>query len=241
LEWRYLAKLSDGDPHASLVAHSASVLSLRFLDDDTLLTCRDGRLAHRDLESLESAGHRPSSPTGVLAAASQKSWPWLPSGALMFYRSAWSYASGIKAVDLQRGTEGDLLDAKAAVRSLDISLDQKVLAVASANQVNLWDLDRKAWLQSFETEASAVTQGLFSPDGNLLVVADESGQVAFWNVAEHHKIGVFTRTYAQDWFSMFEILGRWAVACESGRQVTDSNLERRRPNPRCGIARFRLR
>ena len=37
-EWRYLANLSDGDPHVSLVAHSAEVSSLRFLDDNTLLT-----------------------------------------------------------------------------------------------------------------------------------------------------------------------------------------------------------
>src|SRR5688572_32483498 len=37
-------------------------------------------------------------------------------------------------------------------------------SVASAKQVRLWNLDGKTWLQSFETEASAVTQGLFSPE-----------------------------------------------------------------------------
>ena len=52
-------------------------------------------------------------------------------------------ATVVTLVDLQRGTETKLLDAKAAVRSLDISPDQKVLAVASANQVGLWDLDQE--------------------------------------------------------------------------------------------------
>ena len=74
---------------------------------------------------------------------------------VLFYRNKWQDSTVVTLVDLQRGTESKLLDGKAAVRSLDISPDQKVLAVASGNQVGLWDLDRKTWLQPFETETGA--------------------------------------------------------------------------------------
>ena len=183
-EWRYLANLSQGDPHFSLVAHSSSVWSLCFLDDNTLLTAgiADWRTVLWNLRE-----RRPSTiitnlgfgggVSEVIALAPRRN--------AMFYRQAWNGTAAVTLVDLQRGTETELLVAKAAVRSLDTSPDQKVLAVAYARQVNLWDLDRKTWLQSFETEASAATQGLFSPDGSRLVVAEESGRIAFWNLAEH--------------------------------------------------------
>ena len=211
-EWRYLASLSDGDPHFSLVAHSSSVWSLCFLDDSTLLTAgiADWRtvlwnLRERRPTSIITNQSFAGGVSEVMAVAPRRN--------AMFYRHAWNGSADVTLVDLQRGTETKLLDAKAAVRSLDISLDQKVLAVASANRVDLWDLDRKAWLQSFETEAKAATQGLFSPDGSKLVVADESSHIVLWNLAEHRKLGVLTITNAPEGLGVlrFSADGRWLV------------------------------
>ena len=181
-EWRFLAKLSDGDPHVSLVLHSAAVSGLRFLGDDTLLTTgmADWRTVLWNLRE-----HRPSIIiTNLSFAGGVQVMAVAPKRNALFYRVGWNFARDVKLVDLQRGTESHLLDAKAVVTSLDISPDQRMLAVASTNQVGLWDLDRKNWLQPFETESGNATQGLFSPDGQVLVVADASGHIAFWNLAE---------------------------------------------------------
>ena len=218
-EWRYLATLSEGDPHVSLVAHSTPVLSLRFLDDNTLLTAGQAdwrtvlwNLNERRPSSLITNRGFGGGVSDVMAVAPQRN--------AMFYRGAWSAASRIAVVDFQKGTESKLpiahgadVDAKAPIRSLDISRDQKVLAVAFSNQVGLWDLDGKTWLKPFKTEAGAATQGLFSPDGSVLVVADESGHIAFWNLAEHRKLGVLTLTNAPDGPGVlkFSADGRWLV------------------------------
>jgi serine/threonine protein kinase/WD40 repeat protein len=211
-EWRYLADLAGGDPHFSLVAHSSPVLSLRFLDDNTLLTAgeTDWRTVLWNLKERRPSNiiTNRSFGGGVSEVAAVA-----PKRNAMCYRVAWSGSRKVTLVDLQRGTETNLLDAKAAVRWLDLSPDQKLLAVASANQVELRDLDRKAWLQSFENETNAVTQGLFTPDGGRLVVADESSQIAFWNLAEHRKLGVLTVPNTPDWFGVlrFSADGRWLV------------------------------
>ena len=172
-EWRYLANLSDGDPHASLVMHSASVLSLRFLGDDTLLTCgtTDWRTVLWNLRE-----RRPSRIITNLnfGGGISEVTAVAPNRNALFYRDRWHASKDVMLVDLQRATETNLLDAEALVRSLDISPDQKVIAVASTNQVGLWDLDGKTWLKPIETESGEATQGLFSPDGQVLVVADKS-------------------------------------------------------------------
>jgi WD40 repeat protein len=211
-EWRYLANLSEGDPHSSLAAHSSPVMSLRFVDANTLLTAGSGDW-RTVLWNLDE--RRPSNiftnrgfggTVGEAAAVA-------PSRHAMYFRPAWHLAKVITAMDLQKGTETTLTDANAAVRSLELSPDEKVLAVASANQVNLWDLDLKAWVQSFETEAKVATQGLFSPDGTRLVIADDTGHIAFWNVAEHWKVDVLTITNAPDGLGVlqFSADGRWLV------------------------------
>jgi WD40 repeat protein len=208
-EWRYLANLSDGDPHASLVLHSAAVLSLRFLGDDTLLTCGTAdwrtvlwnlreRRPSRIITNLNFGG-------GISEVTAVS-----PKRNALFYRDHWLASTVVMLVDLQKGTETNLLDAKAAVRSLDISPDQKVLAVASANQVGLWDLDGKIWLEPFETESGVATQGLFSPDGRVLVVADESGHIAVWNLAERTK-RVLTNAPGSLGVLKFSADGRWLV------------------------------
>ncbi len=192
-EWRYLANLSDGDPHVSLVAHSSWVWSLRFLDDGKLLTAgmADWRTVLWNLRE-----RRPSTiiTNRGFGGGVSEAMAVAPRRNAMFYRVAWNAASSLSVVDLQRGAEakGAFPNVKAPIKSLAISPDQKVLAVAYANQVGLWDLDRETWLQPFETELGPAVQGLFSPDGNMFVVADESGHVAFWNLAERRKLGVLT-------------------------------------------------
>jgi WD40 repeat protein len=212
-EWRYLANLSEGDPHHSLVAHSSVVLSICFLNDNTLITAAtaDWRTVLWDLKERRPSktitnGGFGGSVVEVMAVAPRRN--------AMFHRPAWHGATNVTFVDLHDGTESKLLDAKGPVKWLDISLDQKVLAVASANRVDLWDLDRKAWVQSFETEVSAATQGLFSPDGTRFVVADDSGHIAFWNLAEHRKLGVLIISNAPDGpnFLRFSADGRWLVS-----------------------------
>ena len=208
-EWRYLANLSDGDPHASLVMHSASVLSLRFLGDDSLLTCgtADWRtviwnLRERRPSSIITNRTSGGGISAVTAVALKRN--------ALFYRNKWPGSTVVTLVDLQSGTESKLLNAKAAVRSLDISPDQKVLAVASANLVGLWDLDGNTWLKPLETESGEATQGLFSPDGRVLVVADETGHIAFWNLAERTK-RVLTNAPDSLGVLKFSADGRWLV------------------------------
>jgi WD40 repeat protein len=203
-EWRYLANLSEGDPHFSLVAHSTDVLSLRFLDDNTLLTAgeTDWRTVLWNLKERRPSNIITNRGFGggvseVMAVAPKRS--------AMFYRVAYGSASRLLVVDFQTGTETNLFDEKgvsvnveAPVKSLDISRDEKVLAVAYGKQVGLWDLDQKTWLETFETESGLATQGLFSPDGRVLVVAGQSARIAFWNLAEPGKLGVLTNTSTPD-------------------------------------------
>jgi len=216
-EWRYLAHLSDGDPHFSLVAHSSPVFSLRFLDDHTLLTAgeTDWRTVLWNLKE-----RRPSTiiTNQGFGGGVSEVMALAPRRREMFYRVAYSSASGVRRVDLQRGVEpteaeSAFLDVKVPVKSLDISPDQNVLAVAYANHVGLWDLDSKTWLQTFTTESGAATQGLFSPDGRMLVVADESGRIAFWNLTGPRNLGVLTRAGNPDGLGMlrFSADGRWLV------------------------------
>ncbi|HAB15855.1 MAG TPA: hypothetical protein DCE44_05330 [Verrucomicrobiales bacterium] len=198
-EWRYLANLSQGDPHFSLVAHTSHVLSLRFLDDKTLLTAgrADWRTILWDLEQ-----RRPSTVitnrgggggvSAVMALA--------PARNTMMYRAGWGGTSRVSFVDLLKGVDlggvekdGGSLDVQAPIASLDIWSEQNVLAVAFGKQVGLWDLDHRIWLNHFETESGDAVQGLFSPDGRMLAVADEFGRIALWNLAGHLKAGKLVR------------------------------------------------
>jgi WD40 repeat protein len=190
--------------------HSASVLSLRFLDDDTLLTCgtADFRTVLWNLRE-----RRPSSIINILdfgggisevtAVASNRK--------VLYYRNNWQASTVVTCVDLQTGAQPTLLDAKAVVRWLDLSPDQKVLAVAYASQIGLWDLGGRTWLEPIQTESGAAIQGIFSPDGSMLVVTDESGRIGFWNLTERRKVGVLTNAPGSLGILRFSADGRWLV------------------------------
>jgi WD40 repeat protein len=218
-EWRYLANLSEGDPHFSLVAHSAWVRRLCFLDDNTLLTAAsaDWLTVLWDFKERRPSNIITNRSFGGEGGVSEVTVVALRRN-MLFSRSQWNRASAVTVIDLPSGKESRLRDANrtrlnsdAPITSLDISPDQNVLAVAFANHVALWDLDRKTWSQPFETESGAATQGLFSPDGGVLVVAEEAGLIAFWNLADRRRLGVLTNAPGSLGVLRFSRDGRWLV------------------------------
>jgi WD40 repeat protein len=103
-EWRYLANLSDGDPHFSLVAHIGEVLSLGFLDDNVLMTggAADWRTIlwnlkeRRPFITITNRGFGGGLSSVMVLA---------PARNALFYRAGWSGATRVCVVDLQNGIE----------------------------------------------------------------------------------------------------------------------------------------
>ncbi|MCC6233817.1 MAG: protein kinase [Verrucomicrobiales bacterium] len=218
-EWRYLAQLSQGDPHFSLESHTSQVLGLRFLDDATLMSAgkADWRTVLWNVEERRPTlvitnGGPGGGVSGVLAM--------IPARNLMVYRAAWSKAVRISVIDLKRGVDLDTglkegldLNVGAPIFSLDVSRDQRLLAVAFGKQVGLWDLDQRSWRTSFETESGEAVQGLFSPDGRVLAVADNSGRIVLWDYVEQRRLGMLMRPPRPDDYSdlRFSSDGQWLV------------------------------
>ncbi|MBL9174262.1 MAG: protein kinase [Verrucomicrobiales bacterium] len=209
-EWRYLAGLGNGDPHESLAAHTSAVLFCQFLDRHTLLTAgsADWRTVVWNLASphsnhtITNRGYG-GGVSGVAVAASSPNH--------LYYRAKWRSSTSLWKVDLRSGTESPLLETESPIGSVDLSPNQGVLAVASGSQVGLWDLNGNRWIQHHDTEAGEATQGSFSPDGRVLAVADLSGHIALWNLAEGTR-RILTRDPGYAGILSFSPDGRWLVA-----------------------------
>ncbi|MGE4183352.1 MAG: serine/threonine-protein kinase, partial [Limisphaerales bacterium] len=98
-EWRYLANLSDGDPHVPLVAHSSHVSSFRFLDDNTLLTAGKAdyravlwNLKERRPSTVFTSVRHGGSFSEVVAVSLRRH--------AMYYRAAWRRSSRVTVVGL---------------------------------------------------------------------------------------------------------------------------------------------
>ncbi len=218
-EWRYLANLAGGDPHFSLVAHSTEVQILCFLDDNTLLTAAPAnwRIVRWNLKERRPSNIITNQNFGGDGGVSKVAVA-APRRNMLFSRPPWNRASAVRVIDLQSGQDRSLRDANdtrfsfdAPIKSLDLSPDQNVLAAAFGNHVALRDLDQKTWSQPFATESSDAAQGLFSPDGRVLLVADESGRIAFWNLADRRRLGVLTNAPGSLGILRFSRDGRWLV------------------------------
>ncbi len=216
-EWRYLVALSDGDRNIALAGHSTRVSSFHFLDDNTLVSAgkADWRAVVWNLDErrasviLTNVGFGGSfSEVAVVS----------PKRNAMYYRGSWRGSSAITVTSLKTSGVSDpnepaanVLYADAPISSVDISPNEELLAVAFGNQIGLRDLDRKTWLQPFRTESSFATQGLFSPDGRLLAVADESGRIGLWNLEKHTRLGGLTNASGSPGYLSFSADGRWLV------------------------------
>jgi serine/threonine protein kinase len=232
-EWRYLAKATQGDAHDSLTAHLSTVLSLRFLDANTLLTTgaadwrtivwniRDRRPS-QVITNLSGGG----GVSRVMTASAQRK--------RMFYRAGWRYASRIEQVNLESATEarmrnasGKAIDPGGAIESIDISPDERMLAMASGNDVALLDLDQMSWAGRFPTEHGAAVRGLFSPEGKKLMVADSEGYIGIWELASHRRLGVIQAPEVAEglWALTLSRDGRWLASPNGKRAARIWNAE----------------
>lgn len=224
-EWRYLVQLSAGDPHFTLAGHSSTILSLRFLDHQTLLTAgvADWRTILWNLPERHPALVITNAVLGGGVAEVTAVAPQLQK---MFYRVAWEHASAVVSVDLRTGlarhladAQGEELDVGTGIVSLDLTPDQRELAIAYGQKVGRWDLERKAWVDTYDIGPAAVEQALYAPDGRALAVGDEFGRLSLWSLADHRKLRTITNSAGTLGMLRFSADGRWLVSA-GGRAPT---------------------
>ena len=226
-EWRFLAKVCEGDPHSSLTGHIGPIWSLRFLDPDTLLSAGesdwrtflwkpDTYAPFKIITNLNRGG----GVSDVMAVAPKRN--------LMFYRVGWRYSSVPLEVDLavgteqaMRGSDGRALDFGSGIEGLDVSPDERTLAVASGEYVALVDLDERIVKDRFKASQGNSVGTLFSADGQRLAVADAEGHVTWWDVASHRKVGEISAKDVSEglWAITRSNDGRWLASPDGKRAI----------------------
>ena len=195
-EWRYLAKQSEGRPHVALDAPSSMVSVVRFVDDDTLLTAGIGdwrailwKWRERQPTLTITNRHLAGGFSSTAALAQKRKALW--------YRVAWGGAGYVTFADLKTGEEiPAFVEADAPIRSLSLSPDEQVLAVACKGGVEFWDVNRQARLpNSIHVESSGGCQAVFSPDGKSLAVADGFGNLDFWEYPALRRMARMTNAF----------------------------------------------
>ena len=217
-EWRYLANESQGDESAALTAHSGLITNVRFLDENRLLTIggRDWRtiiwaVGQRQPLLTITNGNFGGGVSEISALANKHH--------LLFHRHLWNMSRDVTALDLRTGVETNFLTSKGTVRHLAISPDEKTLAVAYGNQVDLRGVEDRVKRDIFraETDISGVA---FSPTGRLLAISDQVGQIDFWNLADRKMSARITNAAPRASSDLkFAPDGRWLVVAGGGAPI----------------------
>jgi len=206
----YLWDTTTGDLRQTLSGHSDVICALAFSPDGQLLasasrdhTVRLWRLPANRLETEATAdateplcGHR----AAVQAVAFTPDSTTLVSG---------GYDQTIRLWDQQAGTQRVLTGHRAGIVALAMSptLQQGRLTFASCDQqqqVRIWDLARGETIHCWHESAGKVTQLQYSPDGTILMGANEEGYLRLWDVQSGLAIQTlelpkpYTNTYITD-------------------------------------------
>lgn len=178
-EWRYLARECVGDSHEKLAYHNGPISNIRFLDKNTLVSTgfADWRTVFWDV--------RHPLPQTVLTNTwfgGGVGWPMVivSHQQQMLYRYGTTASHWIQSVNLKTGTETNYLKRPDAISSIDMSPDEKILAIARDNEIELIHLDG-AQLTNSHLKTIHPLQVLFSPDGSLLAAGCADGHLDFWS------------------------------------------------------------
>ncbi len=180
-EWRYLANECRGDELFSLRGHQGEVRNVRFLDENTLLTAgaQDLRTMVWDLSNRRATmvitNENIGGGIGLVALA--------PKRRMIYYRTAWTGGGGVFKLDLRTGVSTRLFNMPFPVTSLDLSPNERILAIASGKQVELRDATTTNKIFApigMDGEIKAVS---FSPDQRWLGAVDNQGRVVLRDLA----------------------------------------------------------
>jgi WD40 repeat protein len=187
---KWLASESIDQPHASLWDTATGELKRTFT---------------RGTKRFEDRGTSVAiSPDGQLLASTASNglnvWR-LESGELVFLKPGYNGSSitfspggllvatagsGVTVYDGVTGTELARFDAQLhhyGWRSIEFSPDGRLLAVAEATRVRVWDVSARRELHGFEGHRGSITSVAFIPDGKALVSAAEDGTAVIWDLS----------------------------------------------------------
>ena len=111
---------------------------------------------------------------------------FLANGNLSFDPDSRVLATGGKLIDL-----ATMKTIQELPGTVVFSPNRNTLASFDWNTISLWDFDGNQWIMKFKEDTQSAVNGAFSPDGNLLGVAehwegDGSGEgVQIWRIADH--------------------------------------------------------
>lgn len=175
---------SDGDPITRRSAHADPITSVAVSRDGRTIASADGRGIVRvwraeDLDPVAATEARPGgvndvtfTPSGEIVAAGND-------GTVAFWAQDASVARDALVVD----REGD------SVRSTAVSPDGKLLVVAIANGVKLWDLGTGDQRAPLNGQPAAPLDVEFSPDGEWIASTSTDGTVALWDSGTGKELG----------------------------------------------------
>lgn len=175
---------SNGDPITRRSAHADPITSVAVSRDGRTIASADGRGIVRvwraeDLDPIAATkeGQRgvndlTFTPSGEIVAAGND-------GTVAFWTENASVARDALVVD----REGD------SVRSTAVSPDGKLLVVALANGVKLWDLTTGDQRAPLNGQPAAPLDVEFSPDGEWIASTSNDGTVALWDSGTGEDLG----------------------------------------------------
>ncbi len=105
----------------------------------------------------------------------------------------------VRMFDAVTGEIQFALQGHGLVRDIVFSSDGKMLAVCGSDcKVHLWDLSTRERFRVLDGHSHLIRTVAFSPDGQLLVSADETERVVAWKVADGRQVWKLDRRHVMD-------------------------------------------
>jgi serine/threonine protein kinase/WD40 repeat protein len=207
-EWRFLANECRGQELRALAAHRGCVSSVRFIDDNTLLsTGYDDRravcwnLADGRPAPLMTNEHSNGFAIGKMALASKRG--------LLFYAPDWG--NTVRSLDLRTGVASEFCTNASTIFTLALSPNEDLLAVGAGGRVvELWDSNTKRAVPCPVPTPGEVNAVAFSPDGRHLALAcgDRAGTLMLHDLIDNTDVTTVRQRAGN---CIFSPDGRWLV------------------------------